>query len=93
MPTNNPRAAGLVTVFGDTVSEVPTLRCVHCGGHWMIRPGSGITRGFCQNCMGPVCGPGCADCVPVELYLENVEKGRPPGHVPVVVPVSYRGGD
>jgi hypothetical protein len=86
--TNNPRAAGLVTVFGDKTEELPTLRCVHCGGHWTVRPGSGRVRGFCQNCMGPVCGPGCAACVPVDLMLTNLEVGRAWDYVPVVVPVT-----
>jgi len=33
-------------------------------------------RGFCMNCNGPVCGPDCSECVPVEQYLENIEHGR-----------------
>jgi hypothetical protein len=32
------------------------------------------------------CGRGCAACVPLEQYLENVEKGRPADYRPVVVP-------
>lgn len=35
-------------------------------------------RGFCQNCNGPICGPNCAECVPEEQYLENIEYGRDP---------------
>lgn len=69
--------------------EVGTLQCVHCGGHWIAQPGSGRIRGFCQNCMGPVCGPGCAACVPTDLYLTNLETGRDPLFRPVVVPVSF----
>lgn len=65
--------------------EVGTLQCCHCGGHWIPAPGSGRIRGFCQRCHGPVCGPGCAECVPVEQYLENVEQGRPEWFRPIVV--------
>ena len=65
--------------------EAGTLQCVHCGEHWLPRPGSGIERGWCQNCAGPVCGPGCAECVPEEVLLENMEKGRPLDFRPVQV--------
>lgn len=44
-------------------------------------------RGFCTNCMGPVCGPGCAECVPTEQLLENYEKGRPLNFRPTIVSV------
>lgn len=67
------------------LAEVKTLQCVHCGGHWYPRPGSGRVRGWCMNCNGVVCGPGCAECVPVEVYLENMEKGRPHDFRPVAV--------
>lgn len=56
--------------------EAKTLQCVHCGGHWVPQPGSGRVRGWCNCCSGPICGPGCAKCVPVEQLLENYEKGR-----------------
>jgi hypothetical protein len=45
-------------------------------------------RGWCMNCNGPVCGPACAACVPVEQMLENMEKGRSPDHKPIVVSFS-----
>jgi len=48
-------------------------------------------RGWCMNCNGPVCGPSCAACVPVEQYLENMEKGRDPTFRPVVVSVPKIG--
>jgi hypothetical protein len=70
------------------VLEVATVQCGHCGGHWAPAPGSGRVRGFCQSCCRPVCGPGCAACVPVEVYLENIEKGRPDDYRPVVVPAG-----
>lgn len=42
------------------------------------------TRGWCHNCRGYVCGPGCAACIPTEQLLENMEKGRPEDFRPVV---------
>jgi hypothetical protein len=70
------------------VLEVATLRCVHCSGHWVPKPGSGIERGWCQNCAGPVCSRACAKCVPVEVYLESVEKGIPPDQVRRFTPAN-----
>jgi hypothetical protein len=91
MPFNKTEA-GLIVVSDPgsdkPLLEVPTLQCVHCGGHWVPQSGSGRVRGFCQRCMGPICGPGCAECVPVEQYLENMEKGRPDDFRPtqIIVP-------
>lgn len=86
------REAGLM-IYSDPgadkpILEIMTVQCVHCGGHFSPKPGSGIVRGFCQNCNGYVCGPGCAKCVPVEQLLENYEKGRDPDYRPIV---SYLG--
>jgi hypothetical protein len=67
------------------ILEAGTLQCVHCGAHWQIRPGSGKIRGFCSRCNGPVCGPKCAECVPAELQLDNMEKGRALNFRPVMV--------
>lgn len=65
------------------IMEAKTLQCVHCGGHWIPRPGSGTVRGFCMNCNGPICGPGCAACIPTEQLLENIEAGRPLDFKPI----------
>lgn len=65
--------------------EIGTVMCVHCGGHFERKPGSGKIRGWCMNCSGFVCGPGCGECVPVEQMLENVEKGRPPNWKPTQI--------
>ena len=69
------------------VQEIKTLQCVHCGGVWYPRPGSGRIRGWCMNCNGVVCGPGCAECIPTDLLLTNMEKGRPLDFKPIIVSV------
>lgn len=63
--------------------EVATIQCAHCGRHWVPRPGSGRVRGFCTRCNGPVCGPGCAECVPAEARLEILEGTRDQSSVSV----------
>lgn len=70
------------------LDEHATVQCVHCGGHFPVRPGSGTVRGFCMSCGGLVCGPGCAACVPAEVYLESLEKGVPPELVRRFTPTS-----
>ena len=57
--------------------EGATLSCCHCQATWVVKRGSGKLRGFCQNCNGFVCGPACAECVPIERRIENIEAGRP----------------
>ncbi len=59
------------------IETIPTLQCVHCGGHWQCKIGSGNVRGFCYKCKGPICGPKCQKCVPLERQFENTHKGRP----------------
>jgi len=82
------RSAGHTIVSTDAgeIIEAATLQCVHCGGHWQVQPGSGKLRGFCFRCNGPVCGPGCAECVPMEAMLEIMEGTRNPTSVSVAVP-------
>lgn len=73
------------------IQEGETLSCCHCGKHWEVRAGSGAERGFCQNCMGYVCGPTCYDCVPAEQKLLNMEAGVPlltPRAPSILVPAS-----
>lgn len=80
------RPAGHIFVAdpgGHELVAQDTLQCCHCGGHFPVQPGSGKIRGFCTSCMGPICGPGCAKCVPAEQQLENIEAGRPLDHRPV----------
>lgn len=82
------REAGLIIVSDPSADrpllEVATAQCCHCGGHFPIRPGSGRLRGYCTNCAGPVCGPGCAECVPTDQLLLNYEKGRPLNWRPIL---------
>ena len=62
----------------ETVSEY--VMCVHCGRHWLFERGSGRARGWCMNCGGFTCGPGCVaggDCVPYGQFLDNLEAGMP----------------
>lgn len=66
------------------ILEIASVQCVHCGGHWIPQPGSGKIRGFCMRCNGPICGPVCQECVPTDLLLENMEKGRPLNFRPIV---------
>ena len=86
------RPAGYaVTTDPETkIVEEDTLQCVHCGCHWQVKPGSGIVRGFCGRCNGPICGEKCLECVPIERGLENMEAGRleKVGDGRVSVPVS-----
>lgn len=63
---------------GQQLQELPTVACVHCGFNWVPQPGSGKVRGWCTRCNGPVCGPGCAECVPKEQQMLNMEMGRAP---------------
>lgn len=65
----------LVDPDGPTV-ECDLLQCVHCGSQFPIpRSGDPHVRGFCWKCSGPVCGELCAECVPNEIQLENLEAG------------------
>lgn len=70
LPVRKP--AGAILLDGQVVAD--TLQCVHCNAHWIPQPGSGIVRGFCRNCMGPVCSAACAACVPFERKLDLAEQ-------------------
>jgi hypothetical protein len=72
---------------GGPVVIEDTVSCIHCAYTWVWRPGSGKRRGWCTRCNGIVCGrPHCAalGCVHRERLLENIEQGKPLGHVPIV---------
>jgi len=62
---------------GKTVDEHETSRCVHCGGHFRIVPGSGRTRGYCFLCDGVTCGSReCLEHYPFQKRLEDYESGK-----------------
>ena len=84
------RPAGYAVAVGpDGKQEADTLQCGHCGGHFLVRPGSGKLRGHCYVCHKITCGPTCiiplGACVPQELLCENIEKGRPIDFRPISV--------
>lgn len=83
----------LITTPGDggRVTFRDTVQCKHCGCHWTHQPGSGKVRGWCCNCNGPVCGPQCAECLPFERWLENVEAGRPEKARRIIAPSGFGG--
>ena len=73
------QASGEFTVKGTDGSierEGQTLTCVHCGGMWEVKPGSGRRRGWCLRCNGPTCGSQecSAHCVPWERQMEIIER-------------------
>lgn len=89
------KASGTFYTSSDTgrPEEGVTVSCVHCQHMWIYRPGSGTLRGYCQRCMGYICGAGCMECVPWEKQCENIEAGRDPtdcGPIKVYVPPGIR---
>ena len=76
------------------ITTEPTVSCAHCGLNWVPKKGSGRRVGFCQRCMGLVCGSqNCERCVPVMAYIENLEAGRPGDFRQIIasVPRDIRG--
>ncbi len=72
------------------IFEADTVQCVHCGGHWEAKVGSGKLRGYCGKCKGPLCGPRCAKkCVPMEQMLENMEAYRDVDFTPITTSVLW----
>ena len=73
--TRRAKGYAVWTEPGQRLIERDTLQCVHCGGHWLVEPGSGIKRGWCTLCSGPHCGgQGCWTCTPFERRLEQEER-------------------
>ena len=70
--TNKKASSDIIVTdeYGNITKEREMLRCVHCGFHWEVQPGSGRKRGFCQKCCGPTCGSTqCDTCNPVMKQL------------------------
>jgi hypothetical protein len=69
---------GYITLDGCVAAQ--TLQCCHCPAHWVVRPGSGTVRGFCQKCMRATCGDPACDasgpngCMPWLQKLERMEE-------------------
>jgi hypothetical protein len=58
------------------------FQCCHCGKMHEVRKGIEKKCGRCPKCMGGkhggfICGPTCAECIPIEQRLENMEHGLP----------------
>lgn len=63
--------------FIDGKEEGESIQCCHCNGHFNLRPGSGVTRGFCMLCMRVTCGQKkCNACYPFEKKLEDYRSGK-----------------
>lgn len=68
-------ASGAVVVDGKEVGH--TLRCPHCGAHFVSVRGSGKKRGFCRDCSKVVCGATpCMSHVPLSAWLEQQEGAK-----------------
>lgn len=67
------RPHGYISIVGDgPIKEADTLQCCHCGGHWIVRPGSGRRRGYCMRCKAVHCGqPGCWECRPHQELIDT----------------------
>lgn len=69
------KPSGYIVVDGNVVAE--TVKCVHCGHNFVPIKGSGITRGWCTNCNGALCGcKECFECKDFRKKLDEYEKGR-----------------
>ena len=73
---NSPKENGVFEFFTDLGSQFfKSLQCSHCGKHWQYIKSSGIQRGYCVKCRGPLCGEKeCVEeCVPYEAQIELQE--------------------
>lgn len=74
---------------GRVLDEGGTLQCPHCGGHFPVGRRTGKVRGWCHPCGRVTCGPDCSGkCVPQDVMLTNMERGRPIDFRPTMVPTS-----
>jgi len=56
-----------------------TITCPHHNGIFIVKPGSGVERGWCHMCNAPTCGAtACSTalngCIPFERKLERYER-------------------
>ena len=69
----------IIITDADGTKEFDTRSCPHCGGHFIIVPGSGRLRAFCQLCTAPICDKAqCLEHSPFMKRLELVEAGKLP---------------
>lgn len=69
------KPSGAIIIDGMHVAD--TMTCVHCGHLWIPIKGSGIIRGWCTNCNGPLCGShDCFECKDFRKKLDEYEKGK-----------------
>jgi hypothetical protein len=69
------KPSGAIIIDGMHVAD--TVRCVHCGHHWIPIAGSGITRGWCHHCGGALCGSKeCFQCKDFRKKMDEYEKGK-----------------
>jgi len=74
-PKSIGKPGGQIIIGGQVIAD--TIQCVHCNCHWVPVQGSGKVRGFCNGCMGPVCGQQkCIPCIPWEKKLDRNDKWR-----------------
>ena len=54
-----------------------TVRCCHCETQFAMVRGSGIKRGYCQQCKAVTCGRHTCDvCKPFEQRMEELQGGK-----------------
>ncbi len=76
---------------GKEIAVFKSMKCLHCGFHWDVIPGSGRKRGWCQNCNGPTCGsPACDPCVHYMQKIDNMEADRDLFFKPIVAHLPFK---
>lgn len=82
MSLNNGKSHGRVmSPDFSGVGEIEYLSCCHCGALHPVAASLGellqgkTVLGYCAKCDALHC-PACAECVPFERQLENIEAGR-----------------
>lgn len=68
------KPSGAIIIDGHHVAD--TVKCVHCGHNWIPIVGSGVKRGWCNNCNGLLCGGHeCFECKDFRKKMDEYEKG------------------
>lgn len=74
-PINAKKPSGHIFVDGSQVAD--TVKCVHCGHHFIPIKGSGTIRGWCNHCGGALCGSKeCFECKDFRKKLDEYEAGK-----------------